>query len=105
MGKKKQRKKHQFKAAHVGGAAIPAVQTSQHATPAARESAAVVAEKRTKATRNSQALAGVEDFGYVSVELKRVAILAVGLVALELILWVLFRQTGLGTRVYQTIKL
>jgi branched-subunit amino acid ABC-type transport system permease component len=103
MAKKKQRKKHQFKATNLGSTASSQVAQSSVETTTGTSQA--VAAKPAKVTRNSQALAGVEDFSYVSVELKRVLILAVGLVALELLLWVLFRQTSVGTRVYEIIKL
>lgn len=45
------------------------------------------------------------EFNYVGRDVKRILILAVGLVLLQLVLWYLFEHTGLGPAVYRLIKL
>jgi len=44
------------------------------------------------------------DFSYVSIDLARIAVLAVLLVGLELVLWLLFTHTGVGSAVYSFVK-
>jgi hypothetical protein len=101
MAKKKQSKKHHFKyteptvaatlqmgggrASHVGVKG-PTTELKAHSEASAR---------LTLATR---------DFSYVTVDVRRSAVLAVSLVALEVVLWYAFAHTGLGNMVYSSFN-
>jgi hypothetical protein len=103
MAKKtKSTKKHRFKYAEpTGVAARPAESTLQ-------ETSSVAPSAKPNAVFKPQAGAAVvasRDFGYVTTDLRRLAVFAVGLIALELILWYLFEHTGLGAAVYGLIRL
>jgi hypothetical protein len=45
------------------------------------------------------------DFSYVSKDVRRLSLLAGSLLAVELLLWYLMNHTGLGTAVYNLIKI
>ncbi|MDB5178974.1 MAG: hypothetical protein JWN01_917 [Patescibacteria group bacterium] len=93
MAKKKHTtKKHKFK----------------HAEP---DAGAMVAQPTVGAVTNGgarlakqAAAADVRDFSYVFGDLRRIAVLGISLIALELVLWYLLNHTGLGDSVYHLIK-
>ena len=95
MAKKtKSNKKHRFKYAEpTGGSELTqaAVQVPM-ATTAAPAKGTVAAP--TVASR---------DFTYVSVDVRRLSVFAVGLVALELLLWFTFTHTGVGDAVFNLV--
>ncbi len=86
MSKKKNTKKHQFK----------------HAAPV---SDAAKFEKTASAADRGGLVVSERDFGYVSHDVKRLALMATCLVALEFLLWYLMNHTGLGRSIYNIIKL
>ena len=99
MAKKKQSgKKHRFK--YAAPTTAPAAPTAVSG-PATAEAAAPMATKVPSRGRDS---AVVRDFGYVGRDLRRVGVLAVSLIAVELILWYTFGHTSLGTTVYSWVK-
>lgn len=98
MAKKKQSKKHKFKyAGEVQGVSAPAA-----ASVAARP-AQLVRAAQPASVRAAVAM-GARDFSYVGRDLRRIAVLAAGLVLLELALWYLFSHTGVGNSVYNFIN-
>jgi len=97
--KKNQSKKHRFKYADPA-----AVEAGMTATSAASEApAGFVGAAPTKARQTAVAVT-TRDFSYVSIDLARIAVLAVLLVGLELVLWLLFTHTGVGSAVYSFVK-
>ena len=54
--------------------------------------------------RQAVAIGPIRDFSYVGSDLRRILILAVGLVGIELALWFLFTHTGVGNQVYNLVK-
>jgi hypothetical protein len=99
MAKKKtQSKKHKFK--HVEAAAVAG------GMPQAE---ALVHEHATATTRvqplHAAAITGGRDFSYVASDLRRISVMAVILIALEVLLWALLSHTGAGDAVYSFIKL
>jgi hypothetical protein len=100
MGKKKSHKRQQFK------------YSSQKAVSDATENNVTGMDKTNSqksqysmANRASQAMAGVEDFGYVRRDLRGLLTLAVACVALELVIWYVFGHTPLGTRAYSLFSI
>lgn len=89
MAKKKtSTKKHRFKYAQPTGLSENSMSTpasSPTATGGHRPVAATIAPG--------------EDYSYVGRDLRRLSVLAVSLLAIELIIWVLFGHTGLGDTV------
>ena len=84
MAKKaKNSKRHQLKYAQPTGA------------PEASSERAIIAE----------AIASGRDFSYVSKDIKRLSLLAGGLLAIEIILWYVMGHTGLGNAVYNLVKI
>ncbi|HEY2003835.1 MAG TPA: hypothetical protein VGH44_01850 [Candidatus Saccharimonadia bacterium] len=95
--KKNQPKKHKFKYTD----AVPAETAMVPASPEALADAVTVAPTKSR----QAAVAGpTRDFSYVSVDLGRIAVLAVVLVGLELVLWLLFTHTGVGNTVYNLVN-
>jgi len=47
---------------------------------------------------------GARDFSYVSRDVRRIGVLAITLVVLELVLWYLFAHTGVGDTVYNLVN-
>lgn len=97
--KKSQGKKHKFKYAE------PTVMASEGVP--AEKSAHKPENTRTGQLRvapaGSVAMAH-RDFGYVLRDLRQITVIAVGLVALELVLWYLASSTTLDDMVYRLIK-
>jgi hypothetical protein len=91
--KKNQSKKHKFKYSE------PTAGVTSEST-AARPS--VTATKPR--TNTVGAVATTRDFSYVFGDLTRIGLLVGSLVALELVLWVLFKRTGLGDTVYHLVQ-
>ena len=99
--KNKSNKKHRFKYAEpaTGVSQVPAV-----ATVTASSSDAPAGNSATpKAAAAAVSTVAGRDFSYVSTDLRRLSVLAVGLVALELVLWYLFTHTGIGDAVFNLI--
>lgn len=92
--KKHQGKKHKFKYAEPSGVTTGTVST---------QAAAVTATSSERQAAVTAAI-GARDFSYVGGDLRRVAILAVALVALEAVLWYLFGHTSVGDSVYKLIN-
>jgi hypothetical protein len=101
--KKSQNKKHKFKYAEptssVISAGAPATQPNEAATT---QPSRVIAP----AGRPVRVVAALDtrDFSYVGQDLRRVGVMAGSLLALEVILWYLFGHSGLGSAVYNLIK-
>ena len=76
---------------------------------AVHESASTVAEapspQSAPARPKTAATVASKDFSYVAQDLRRIGLMAVSLIALELVLWYLVSHTGLGDSVYNLIKL
>jgi len=102
MSKKNQAKKHKFK--HVGHPQPQVSAVTQDAGPAT--SSAEVTQKSVAARplARAYALSSQRDFSYVAVDLRKVVVLAVSLVASELILAFLFGYGGLGKTVYSLVQ-
>ncbi len=96
MAKKKKFKKHQFKQRNQADAPL---------APAAMPSAEVAAVTSTSVPKSvAPVVVESADLAFVKRDLRKVAVLAAGFVALQLILWYLFRSTALGSHVYSLIK-
>ena len=93
--KKSQNKKHRFKHTEPSGA----IQTSQ-GTVASASGEAKPAQLRPAPA----AAVPSRDFGYVARDLRRIAVFATALIALEVALWYAFNNTGLGATVYSLFK-
>jgi hypothetical protein len=89
--KKHQSKKHRFKYADPHGGVA---------------SAGLEAEVRDGVVKGRAAGAGFaqRDFGYVKSDLRRIGVMAVGLVGLEFLLWVVLGREALGNAVYGLIR-
>src|SRR6266403_3141305 len=100
MAKKKyQSKKHRFKHAENDTGHTDTIAGSQASvSDAPAEAAARVSRQRPVA---APAQVSTRDFSYVSADLKRIVVMAAGLVALELVLWGLLGHTPLGDAVYR----
>jgi ABC-type uncharacterized transport system permease subunit len=100
MAKKKQTRKHRFKYATPEVGVEP---VASGATNVPRETAARPVAPRSSSA-SSIVAANTRDFSYVGHDLRRVAVLSVALVGLEVLLWYLFNHTALGPAVYQMVK-
>lgn len=102
MAKKKQFKKHKLK--H-GEQSTGVIEAEAQETPKAnvKPKAPAVPAGVTKAVTGSGSVAE-RDFSYVGGDLRKILVLAVSLVAVELVLWFLFGHTGLGNAVYQAVR-
>jgi hypothetical protein len=91
MAKKKNlSRKHRPRAAEAPAASTPAVQPESR--PAPRPMAA------------APALASSRDFTYVANDLRRIGVMAVSLVALEILLWYVLGHSSLGQAVYRLVQ-
>ena len=90
--KKNQGKKHRFK--YAASSEVASLSVSSSATISSP-----VAQKRVVAST-----ANIRDFSYVSEDLRRIAVWAGSLVALEVVLWYVFGHTGVGNSVYQLVQ-
>lgn len=99
MSKKKLQKKHAFRHTSTTSTSTR-VDDHSHATPSAEAIKAPV--KQASALASSPA--GLGDFTYVGRDLRKIAILAIGFVAGEFILWYLMNYTSLGAMVYGILK-
>ena len=96
MAKKKQTKKHNFKySSPTTTGDIPLSSISQPGSP----------EIASKFKSSKPAMSLSENFSYVSHDLRRIAIFAGALIAVEIIVWWSFDHTSLGNSVYSLIKL
>ncbi len=93
MSSKKKHRKKQFKA--------------QQPKPQSAPQATVQVEAPTAAviTPTPQATAEVAHLSLINRDVRRVMVLAASFVGVEIILWYLFGHTGLGSAVYNLIKL
>lgn len=103
MAKKKQSKKHRFKYTE------PSVAAGLHAgggrvSDAEIKANQVSVSKRVGAATAAKSAIGIRDFSYVGVDVRRIALFAVCLVALEAFLWYLFAHTGVGGVVYSSFS-
>ena len=100
MAKKKNTpKKHKFK--HVDPLA------SQVSAPSGDVDASPLTQNRSRpaAVRSDGGAAATQrDFRYVGGDVRRIGVLAVSLIALELVLYYLLAHTSLGTAVYSLVK-
>ena len=102
--KKSQNKKHKFKYAEPPtGVNSPASADKQGEAAGANQTNRV-AVPSTRPYVKAGAVADTRDFSYVGHDLRRIAILAGLLLALEIALWYLFGHTGLGNTVYNLVK-
>ena len=94
--KKNQGKKHKFKYAEP---------TSSLGTVETQASASTTDNSQSR-IRQVAAVAGTpsRDFSYVGRDLRRISLLLLCLVTLELVLWFLFSHTGLGNAVYNLVQ-
>ena len=100
MGKKKSHKRQQFKySSQTAASSATDSQTSGMDTTSSQK------RQNSPVNRASQAMAGVEDFGYVRRDLKGLLTLAVACVVLELVIWYVFGHTTLGTRAYSLFSI
>jgi hypothetical protein len=97
--KKNQSKKHKFKYAD----ATPAVRVETELREA-RQGVQVEPAQAHRPGRVAAVAAGARDFRYVLVDLRRIVVMAAGLVALEAALWVLMTHTGVGSAVYRMVQ-
>lgn len=92
------KKKHQFKYAQpaepVAAAASVEKAASEKLVGAKAPATNVMPEPITLPGR---------DLSYLPNDLRRIGVLAVGLIALEFLLWYLFNHTGLGPAVYKLV--
>jgi hypothetical protein len=105
MAKKKQLKKHKFKYSAPASVtqAVP-LETSESnpiAAPTVVKKPVSVGAIRRSAVQPG---AFVRDFSYVTRDLRRIGILAVCLVVLELLLSFLFGHTALGNAIYHSVQ-
>jgi hypothetical protein len=94
--KSKTTKKHRLKYAQ------PATDSAVVSTPAA--ASAPASSSMASPRPMSSAVATGRDFSFVAGDLRRLAVLAVSLVAVELVLWYLMGHTGLGQTLYNLIN-
>lgn len=96
MAKKKTRRQHQFK--HV---------KSNSLTNSPARSAEVVrpAAATTSPASAPTTIVTSHPFAYVLSDLRKVAVMGAGFVALQLILWYIFNATALGERIYSLVRL
>jgi hypothetical protein len=92
--KSKSTKKHRFKYAE------PATPVSEAASVGVAAAVRSAASTSPKLAVPAAAVAPGRDFSYVGVDLRRLAILAVSLVVVEIVLWALLTYTGIGSTVY-----
>jgi len=99
MAKKKQSgKKHKFKYAEPNLTVQAPVSAAAGAAMATSTAGASTSARLRPAAGNDR------DFGYVFGDLRRIVILAAILVSVELVLWYLFSYTGLGSSIYNLVK-
>ena len=98
MAKKKQLKKHKLKHGEQEQAIQP-VQKEAASKARLQSPASVPARAMTGSGTTTE-----RDFSYVGADLRKILILAACLISAELVLWILFSHTGMGTKVYQVIQ-
>lgn len=101
--KKNQSKKHRFKYAEPTSGLSASSGSNQPARTSQPQDTGAKAAALAGAGRTGVA-AQTRDFSYVLVDLRRLSVLAVALVALELILWYLLSHTSLGSAVYRLLS-
>lgn len=100
MAKKKQLKKHKLKHGEQStGVVSNESQEAPKATPKVPATPSGVTKAITGAGNVTE-----RDFSYVGGDLRKILVLAVSLMAVELVLWFLFGHTGLGNAVYQAVR-
>jgi hypothetical protein len=102
MAKKKtQSKKHKFKHVTTHDGLTSANSELDRNVSSSSETKVVRRETKRPAVVFASS---ARDFSYVAVDLRRVAIFAVALIALELVLWFVFGHTGVGPSVYKLVN-
>ncbi len=105
MAKKKQSKKHRFKYTEPTVAAGLELAGGRDRSAETRPGEAVGPRKQVSSASSRGVVAiGARDFSYVGKDVRRIAVFAVCLVALELVLWYLFAHTGIGNSVYSSFS-
>lgn len=99
MPKKKQTKKHKFKHGEQSAGVISPAESGAISKP----KAVVSGPSISKQTTGSGSITA-RDFSYVASDLRKILVLALSLLGLELVLWFLFAHTGLGNTVYNSIQ-
>lgn len=94
--KKNQSKKHKFKYADPTASVM--------SVPAGGSGEAASVSNAPAKARQAVAAGPTRDFSYVVSDLRRILVLAVVLVGLELVLWYLFTHTGIGHQAYSLVK-
>jgi len=99
MGKKNTAKKHKFKHVETGvGARAP------EATAQGAASASISSVAKSKAPNATAASASTRDFSYVGTDLRRIGVMAVSLVALEIALYYVLVYTPAGAAIYSLVR-
>ena len=102
MSKKKKAKKRFNKPS----TSTPAAQTKATSIAATEVPAGAKTSKTAPVPSIASSAIKVDPrWGYVGRDVRRIAVLAVICVGIELVLWLLFNRTSLGSNVYQLIKL
>ncbi|HVQ43557.1 MAG TPA: hypothetical protein VMT30_01155 [Candidatus Saccharimonadia bacterium] len=97
MAKKKNTaKKHKFK--HVEAAGATAVVAT------ATESPAAMGASLQSSARSVAPAVSTRDFSYVSSDLRRIGVMAVALVGVELVLYFVLVHTSVGASIYNLVK-
>jgi hypothetical protein len=102
MAKKKQTKKHRFKYTEPNVAAGLELAGGRKSVG---ESKSVSTAISRGADLSMRAVPGARDFSYVGTDVRKIAIFAVALVALEVVLWYVFTHTGVGNSVYSSFSI
>jgi hypothetical protein len=104
--KKNQSKKHKFKYASpaTGDVALSSDQIASSAEAGSGKPVARSKEVRSRQVAQATVVIGARDFSYVGADLRRIALLAVFLVALEVVLWLILGHTGVGNSIYQLVQ-
>ena len=99
MGKKNTTKKHKFKHVETGaGARAPEV---SNAGSSARD---IKSAEISQSGRSAAAGVPARDFSYVGTDLRRIGVMAVALVALEMALYYVLVYTPVGAAIYNLVK-
>jgi hypothetical protein len=93
MAKKKQTKKHKFKYSEPSSVA-----------PSTATAGVVSVGGDMKAPTSKASASPVRDFSYVTKDMRRISLLVIVLVGIEILLWYLFGHSGAGAAVYRLIR-
>jgi hypothetical protein len=115
MGKKKKARKKVHRSRSSSGAGKPeqasisapalAAATAAPPAPASASSTPSSSQPLPNRVRSGAQLSSGGRWAYVQTDLRRVGILILTCIVLEAVLWLLFNHTGIGTTIYNQIKL